>query len=440
MGWNSFDGYIGYLAESEAFANLEALAARLKPAGYRYFVVDIGWYGEYQLVPGTTFPLHRHADDVHLDAYGLPEPSRCYFPNGFAGLIARCHALGVGFGLHINRGIFRKAVRLNLPIRNSRYRAADVSDGAPSCDWHPYNANLNPDHPGARDWYRALVAKLARWGVDFIKADDITGHPREVELLADAIAACGRPIVLSLSSGGMADPAHIASYRRANMLRISHDIWDEPSHLDVALDAWRRWQPLGGHGFWLDLDMLPLGLLMLKSRPPRHGEPPEANTLLEGVGYRRRCRLSEDQQRAFMAMRALAASPLFMGGDLPTLDDFTLRLITNAAMIACNQNGVVGRLVAADGFLQVWRTPHRERQEAGWLGVFNRDDQRPASFTLAPSAAGLSAGVVFHDVWSGEPIPSGVRRIAAGGVLFARYAPSGTAAGKEARERCGTGI
>ena len=69
MGWNSYDSYGVYLHEKAAFANLEAMAAKLKPHGYEYFVIDNGWFGEYTLQPGTIFPAEKHAHDVKLNEY-----------------------------------------------------------------------------------------------------------------------------------------------------------------------------------------------------------------------------------------------------------------------------------------------------------------------------------------------------------------------------------
>src|SRR3989442_6331330 len=62
---------------------------------------------------------------------------------------------------------------------------------------------LNHDHPGAQAYYDAQVAQFARWGVDFIKADDMLApyHQREIAAYAQAIARCGRPVDLSLSPG-----------------------------------------------------------------------------------------------------------------------------------------------------------------------------------------------------------------------------------------------
>ena len=55
MGWNSFDSYGVYLHEQAAHANLEAMAEKLLPFGYEYFVIDNGWFGEYTLQEGTIF-------------------------------------------------------------------------------------------------------------------------------------------------------------------------------------------------------------------------------------------------------------------------------------------------------------------------------------------------------------------------------------------------
>ena len=114
MGWNSFDSYGVYLHEKAAFDNLETMAKRFKSFGYEYFVIDNGWFGEYRLQPNTLYSTERHASDININEYGLLQPSLCYFPNGFEKLIKRCHELGLKFGLHLMRGIPRKAEKTNL--------------------------------------------------------------------------------------------------------------------------------------------------------------------------------------------------------------------------------------------------------------------------------------------------------------------------------------
>ena len=90
MGWNSFDSYGVYLHEDAAVANLEAMADKLLPYGYEYFVIDNGWFGEYTLQEGTIFPAEKHAYDIQIDGYGYFQPSKVYFPNGFKPIADRC--------------------------------------------------------------------------------------------------------------------------------------------------------------------------------------------------------------------------------------------------------------------------------------------------------------------------------------------------------------
>jgi hypothetical protein len=327
------------------------------------------------------------------------------------------------------RGIPRQAVWLNLPILGAPYHAQDIADTNSTCAWCPYNYGVDMRRPGAQAFYDSLIAMLAGWGVDFIKADDITGFPDEVTALARAIARAGRPLVLSLSPGGAVDKRYLPAYRQANMLRITKDIWDNRLGLDRAFAAWREWADSGGAGFWPDLDMIPFGHLMVW-RPRSAAETPvsdEQSAALAGQGYERLCQLTIPQQHTFITMRALAASPLFMGGDLPTSDEAAFALITNREMLACNQNGVVGRLVYDRDDIESWRTPDRQHAGQGWLGIFNRTEQ-PQTVALTLAELGLAASRwSLRDIWRDRDLGSFQAQdtlravIVPDGVLFCHY-------------------
>ena len=142
--------------------------------------------------------------------------------------------LGLKFGVHLMRGIPRKAVQLNLPIEGTSYHAADIANRDPrtNCAWCTYNYGVDMSKPGAQAWYDSVVRHLADMGVELIKYDDIVPYPAEVEAVASAIAKTGKPIVLSLSPGNKVDPAAIASFRQANMLRVTGDIWDDAAGIE----------------------------------------------------------------------------------------------------------------------------------------------------------------------------------------------------------------
>lgn len=413
LGWNSFDSFGCYLYEEAAFANLEAFAKKLKPHGYEYFVVDGGWYGEYELQAGTRFPAEKHASDVRYNEFGHYLPSKTYFPNGLEALKNRTHELGLKFGVHLMRGVPRKAYEENLQIKGTNVRVRDIAITAKeqNCGWCKYNYMVDMTKPGAQEWYDGLIQHIADMGVDIIKYDDITGYPAEVEAVANAIKKTGKPIVLSLSHGGESKEEHMPAYEQANMLRITADVWDEERHLAKCFTAWKRWQPVWAasaeRNLWMDLDMIPFGQLQLMNPPGKKGDVmSKGDVALAGKGTTRWCQLDKAGMRTFITMRALAASPLMMGGDLPTLDDYSLKLTTDPDMLACNQNGIMGHLVHdADG-LEIWRTPKQGDDSKGWVGVFNRS-KRATKVVLDAAQMGLKPKASLYDVWGAKAVAFG---------------------------------
>lgn len=429
LGWNSFDSYGVYLHEQAAMDNLEAMAELLEPYGYEYFVIDNGWFGEYKLKQGTLYPQEKHAHDMRLNKWGHVIPSKAYFPGGLKPIIDRCHELGMKFGVHMMRGIPRKAYDLSLPIKGTKYTARDIANTDPkyNCTWCTYNYGVDMSKPGAQEWYDGLIQHLADMGVDMIKYDDIVPFPDEVEAVAKAIQKTGKPILLSLSPGGSVDPAAIKSFQMAHMLRVTKDVWDESHYIDDCFDAWRKWTGKETDNFWIDMDMIPFGqLLMMSPKKELFEEETESAVRLAGHGYRRWQQFSHDQMFTFITLRALSASPLMVGGDLPTMDGFSLRLLTDPDMLACNQNGVMGKLVSAKAGIEVWKTPEKGETSKGWIGVFNRTD-RVQAVALSGEFLALPGKATLYNIWRGRKaydIKQGVSHdidIPPDGVLFLRY-------------------
>lgn len=427
MGWNSFDSYGVYLHEEAALANLEAMAEKLKPHGYEYFVIDNGWFGEYELQEGTLFPAEKHADDIRINEFGHFLPSKVYFPNGLKPIADRCHELGLKFGVHLMRGIPRKAYELDLPVKGTPYTARDIAntDPAENCTWCNYCYAVDMSKPGAQEWYDGLIQHIADMGVDFIKYDDIVPHPDEVEAVAKAIRKTGKPIMLSLSPGNTVDPNAIKQFKHANMLRVTEDVWDEQKYIDACFAAWRKWQGKEEPGFWIDMDMIPFGQLQLMSPPGTNAAKTvmdKGDIALAGKGTTRWSQLTKPQMETFITMRALAASPLMMGGDLPTLDEFSLKLITDPEMIACNQNGVMGSLVLDEDGLETWKVGKKDSTKEGWLGVFNRLD-REVKFEITDRRIGLpSTDYQLTNIWAEKPANFGETiALPPHGVLFLKF-------------------
>lgn len=401
MGWNSYTGYSIAVTEAELLKNIDFLSERLLSYGYDTVTVDNGWFLSGQ-GEGVT---------IKLDAYGRPDSHEHFFPHGLKHTINHAHKKGIKFGIWLLRGINRRAVEENLPVEGTTYRMQDIVNKKSACPWAAapwWNYGVDMTKPGAQEYYDGLVKKYADMGVDFIKFDDIVPNPIEVDAVVKAIRKCGRRIVLSLSPGDEIKVEHSA-YMQANMVRITSDIWDNRGSLDGAFRRWENLQNYEGPkvGSWLDMDMICFGRLTVTDKGGRD------------------CQFTPDQKRTFMVQRAMAASPLMLGGVLYTMDDFSLSLFTHPDILRCDQNGVIGQLAHRGGKTDVWKTPGNDNPNNGWIGIFNRDD-KPATVRRDLKDLGLDVGgkYVLKDLWTGNKLPVATQQsfeIPADGVVFLSY-------------------
>ena len=337
MGWNSWNSFATTINEAQALEVARIQSAKLLPAGYDVFTIDIQWYE-----PEASSYRYNDNPQPAMDGYGRLLPALNRFPSsvggkGFGPLAAQVHALGLRFGVHLMRGIPRAAVKANLPVFGTKVRAQDIADIASICGWNPDMYGVDMTKPGAQAYYDSVFALFASWGVDFVKMDDMSrpydAHAPEIEGAHKAIVASGRPIVLSLSPGEtpVARAEHVRRY--AQMWRISDDFWDEWPLLEAQFVRLENWARYAGPESWPDADMLPLGRLALGERDTR---------------------FTPDEQRTLMTLWSIARSPLIMGGDLRHLDAATLALLTNPEVIAVNQKSRGGRPHYVDDNAKIW--------------------------------------------------------------------------------------
>jgi hypothetical protein len=123
MGWNSFDCFGSTVSENEVLANAEFLAARLLPFGWKHIVVDYCWshpnppaYTKQNEHPEYQPYLNRDVDFRRWPASGrFPSSANA---NGFHPLTEKLHRLGLTFGIHIMRGLPRRAFYSGYPAFN----------------------------------------------------------------------------------------------------------------------------------------------------------------------------------------------------------------------------------------------------------------------------------------------------------------------------------
>jgi alpha-galactosidase len=383
MGWNSWDSFATTITESQARENAQVMADRLKPHGYQFFTVDIQWYE-----PNATGYDYRKGAPLTMDEWGRLWPAVNRFPSaadgkGFAPLAEFVHGLGLKFGVHLMRGIPRQAVKQNVVIKDTRYRAKDIANVNSVCPWNTDMYGVDMSEPGSQAYYNSVFELFESWGVDFVKVDDMSrpyhDHEPEIEAVRHAIDRTGRPMVLSLSPGETPLDAAEHARRHANLWRISDDFWDTWPALMEQFTRLEKWNPHRGEGYWPDADMLPLGTLEMGKRTTR---------------------FTRDEQVTLMTLWSIARSPLIMGGDLRKLDDYTLSMLTNDEVLAVDQRSTNNKPVYNRDGVVVWmadapRSHHKKPTTAAdaYVAVFNTRD-RPAG----EAADGAPITVSFKDL------------------------------------------
>lgn len=409
MGWNSWDSYGAAVTEAEVKSVADTMSKELQQFGWQYVVVDIEWYAPSAPPNGNRKP----GAQVTMDAYGRLLPATNRFPSasdgaGFRALADYVHARGLKFGIHIMRGIPRQAVEENTPILGSSLHAVDIADKQHPCRWNNYDMwGIDMSKPGAQQYYDSIAALYASWGVDLIKADDMSPpfeqRLPEIEALHKAILKTGRPIVLSLSgifspSSGPVPPGMARSLRQnAQMWRISDDVWDQWKLLLRQFEVEQNWAPyIGRVHTWPDADMLPLG---------RIGAPGEGNGRRASGerGGRGNSLLTHDEQRTLMTLWTIARSPLMFGGDLAgnslDSDPWTKSLLTNPEVLAIDQHSRNNHPAYAQGPIRGWIAEGAKPVKLKYLAVFNLGDEA-ANLRLDWSSFGISwKSVQVRDLW-----------------------------------------
>lgn len=392
MGWNSWDCYGPTVTEAEVKANADYMAAHLKKHGWEYVVVDIRWFVANDKAGG-----YNQTDPVYvIDEYGRYQPAENRFPSsaggkGFKALADYVHSKGLKFGIHIMRGIPKVAVMRHLPIKGAEGVTADqIYSKDDQCKWLRDNYTIVAGRKGAQEYYNSIFEMYAGWGVDFVKVDDLSApiyHKDEVDMIHNAIVRTGRPIVLSTSPGEtpLAAAQHLEGH--ANMWRMVNDVWDEWKDLAHLMKVAQGWYPYIGGGTWPDCDMIPLGHISIR------GER----------GAERMTRLTHDEQYSLMTFFTIFRSPLIYGGDLPTMDDFTLSLLTNDDVLRMHREGTaVRQLFSEDGRVAI--TSRNAKTGETYLALFNIADGKQQTVSVKLKDLKLNGKRDVTDMWTGKAV------------------------------------
>lgn len=153
---------------------------------------------------------------------------------------------------------------------------------------------------GEYSFVKADVKQWADWGIDYLKYDWSPNDRYYTEEMYEALRACGRDIVYSISNN--------APYADAPMWkelcqcwRTTGDIRDTWKSMSSIGFAHERWLAFTGPGHWADPDMLVVGMV---------GWGPKLH----------RTNLTADEQYTHISLWSLLAAPLLIGCPIDKLD------------------------------------------------------------------------------------------------------------------------
>lgn len=298
------------------------------------------------------------------DARGFIQPNKERFPSGMKALADYVHDKGLKLGIYSDAGW-------------------KTCGGKPGSRGHEYQDALT----------------YAEWGIDYLKYDwcNVEGLKAEGAYLTmrEALRQAGRPVLFSICEWGDNQPWEWAK-EIGHSWRTTGDI---SNCFDCVVDhgTWKSWGVLqifdkqeglrvhAGPDHWNDADMLEVG---------------------NGMS------LNED--RAHFSMWAMLTSPLIAGNDLRSMSKETTAILTNAAVIAVNQDvlGVQAFRHAAHDNVEFWfkpladgawafmalnRNPESRRVTFDWKVENIRDELSKRSVSSQPP------GYSLQDLWKHKP-------------------------------------
>lgn len=394
MGWNSWDCLGWGATESELKASAQYMHKNLKKLGYEYIVVDMLWYGDKAASDFEAFVQEAISKkpSYSIDSFGRLLPDLIKFPSakkgkGFKPLADYIHSLGLKFGVHIMRGIPWQAVEKNMTIKVTALGATSIGQPEKSCEWYDGIYGVDMSKPGAQEYYNSVFMLLAKWGVDFVKYDDITNVP-ELEAISKASRICGRDIVLSVVPDGIPDSI---LKQNVHMARTGYDFWDVWEMLKrgfpVAATVVKESIP----GYWPDLDMLPIGKLGLKIS--YKGPHPRISNF------------NKDELHSLLTLWYISRMPLMIGGYLPQTDPLTLKLITNREALEVNRNSTNNRQIKFKNAHIVWAAdiPQSENK---YVAFFNQwESMEPIKPSITWQQLGLTGNKYkVKDLWNNKEL------------------------------------
>jgi hypothetical protein len=174
----------------------------------------------------------------------------------------------------------------------------------------------------------------------------------------------------------------------SNMWRITDDFWDDWKLLYAMFERAEKWSIHAGAGHYPDADMLPIG------------------PIKQDYDKNNKTAFTENEQITMMTLWSIMRSPLMIGGEMTGFDDFTMKLITNEAVMKMhassrNAKQVFRRAIAGNEYI-LWTADDCDGGK--YLAVFNAGEQRGTLSVELDELEDLIPGSKATELWSGESV------------------------------------
>lgn len=356
MGWNSWNCWAGAVNQQRVLAAAKAMVATgLINYGWTYICIDDTWQGK------RAGPLNAIQPDMKR------------FPDMKA-LCSEIHHMGLKAGIYSTPWTTSYGNHIGESSTNKRglwHRPTVSKHGIINKDILPWGmGKYQFESRDARQW--------AAWGFDYLKYDWNPIRFPQVKQMYDALLHCRRDIVFSLSNNAPY-PGAAKWIPYANLWRITGDSRDNWPNLRSHWQAGAKWAHLQSPGHWNDPDMMTLGW----------------------VGWGRRqhySHLTPNEQYLEVSSFSLMGAPLILGNNLNRMGPFTLNLLSNAEVLAVDQDplGIAGVPVLRRGNQQVWVKPLSDGSKA--VGLFNLGTQATV-VTATWSELKINGVQIVRDLW-----------------------------------------
>jgi len=349
MGWASWNTFAAKIDYNVIKGQADAMVSSgLKAAGYQYVNIDEGWW------QGT----RDSAGNITID--------QSEWPGGMKAIADYIHSLGLKAGLYTDAG----------------------KDG---CGYYFPTGRPAAPGSGSEGHYDQDFLAFSQWGFDFVKVDWCGGDKEKLDAqtaykgIASAIDKAtkqtGRPMALSVCNWGVQSPWNWAP-ALSTMWRTSYDIiyYGENADMKRVLANFDSAQhpTAQSPGHYNDPDMLIVGM----------------------TGF------SGAQNRTHLSLWAIAGAPLLAGNNLATMNADTKSVLTNAELIAIDQDPLAkqGVRISDDQGKQVYNKVLSGNARRAVL-LLNRSTSA-GSITVRFSDVGLGAAASVRNVWAAQDLGS----------------------------------